>query len=188
MSTDAKSLANPAVVGLAGFGGTTLLLQFHNFDLCGAGPVFWCAVFFGGLMQFIAGFKEFNTGNNFGFAAFCSYGAFWMALAGILAGANYGMFGIDTTDIGWFLVIFTILTAIFFIGAMKQSGALSILFLTLLIGFILLDVSHLGGPEVFTKVAAADLTICAISAWYLMAHVILLPLGIELPIGKAWLR
>lgn len=29
-----KPQSNPAVVGLAGFGGTTLLLQFHNLGLC----------------------------------------------------------------------------------------------------------------------------------------------------------
>ena len=32
-------LGNPAVVGLSGFGLTTLLLQFHNLGLCGLGPV-----------------------------------------------------------------------------------------------------------------------------------------------------
>jgi len=181
-------LGNPAVVGLAGFGGTTLLLQFHNLGLCGAGPVFWCGIFFGGLAQLIAGLQEFRTGNNFGFAAFSTYGAFWLALGGILLGANYGMFSISTTDIGWFLVVFTLLTAIYLIGAMRQNGVLSLLFVTLLIGFILLDVSHLGGPAVFTKVAAIDLIICALSAWYLMAHVILAQLGIELPIGKAWIN
>jgi len=180
-------LGNPAVVGLAGFGGTTLLLQFHNLGLCGAGPVFWCAMFFGGLMQLIAGLQEFNTGNNFGFAAFSTYGAFWMALGGILIGANYGIFNINTVDIGWFLVIFTLLTAIFFIGAMKQSSILSFIFLTLLIGFVLLDISHLGGSAAFTTIAAIDLIICALGAWYLMAHAVFAPLGINLPVGKPWL-
>ena len=180
-------LGNPAVVGLAGFGGTTLLLQFHNLGLCGIGPVFWSAMFFGGLMQLIAGYQEFNTGNNFGFAAFTTYGAFWLALGGILLAVNYGMFDISTTDIGWFLVIFTLLTAIYFIGAMKQSGIHSTIFLTLLIGFILLDISHLGGSAAFTTVAAIVLIVCALSAWYLMAHVVYAQLGIKLPLGKPWI-
>lgn len=34
-----KKMANPAAVGLAGFGLTTLLLQFHNIGLLGLGPV-----------------------------------------------------------------------------------------------------------------------------------------------------
>ena len=39
---------NPAVVGLAGFGLTTLLLQFHNLGWCGTGVVFCAALVLGG--------------------------------------------------------------------------------------------------------------------------------------------
>ena len=42
---------NPAVVGLAGFGITTMLLQFHNVGWCGVGPVVSMAFIFGGLAQ-----------------------------------------------------------------------------------------------------------------------------------------
>ncbi len=62
-------LGNPAVVGLAGFGVTTLLLQFHNLGLAGTGVVFCAALIFGGLAQMIAGYLEFKVGNNFGFSA-----------------------------------------------------------------------------------------------------------------------
>ncbi len=41
-------LGNPAVVGLAGFGLTTLLLQFHNIGLLGLGPVVAMGFVFGG--------------------------------------------------------------------------------------------------------------------------------------------
>ena len=41
-------LGNPAVVGLAGFGMTTLILQFHNLGLVGLGPVIWIGLLFGG--------------------------------------------------------------------------------------------------------------------------------------------
>ena len=128
-----KPQSNPAVVGLAGFGGTTLLLQFHNLGLCGAGSVFWAAIFFGGLMQLIAGLQEFKTGNNFGYAAFSTYGAFWLALGGCLIGAQYGILKISTIEIGWFLVVFTLITIIFFIGTLKQNGMVAFLFLTLLL-------------------------------------------------------
>jgi uncharacterized protein len=50
--------ANPAVVGLAGFGMTTLLLQLHNLGLMGFGPVMAMGIIFGGLAQLIAGFQE----------------------------------------------------------------------------------------------------------------------------------
>ena len=43
-----QGTGNPAVVGLAGFGMTTLLLQFHNLGWCGSGIVFCTALAFGG--------------------------------------------------------------------------------------------------------------------------------------------
>ncbi len=184
-----KNLANPAVVGLAGFGGTTLLLQFHNLGLCGASPILWTALFFGGLMQLMAGMKEFQTGNNFGFVAFSTYGAFWMALAGILLGSHFGILSPTGADLGWFLVAFTLITAIFCFGAVRLSCSHAVLFLTLLLGFIFLDIAHLvGATELFTLLAAIDLIICALTAWYIMASVALVPLKMNIPLGKPWVK
>jgi uncharacterized protein len=198
--SDAKTIsapvyANPAAVGLGAFGATTLLLQFANLGLISTGPVMWLALFFGGLAQLIAGFQEFKTGNNFGFAAFVTYGAFWMAKAGmylnnILAKntATTGFVPISNVEVGWFYVVFTILTFIYFIGAMKQSGALSFVFLTLLLGFICLDIGHLGGIAAVDTLGAWVLIACALSALYLMAHVALTPLKINVPAGGPWMK
>ena len=185
-----KPLANPAVVGLAGFGGTTLLLQFHNLGFCGASPILWTALFFGGLMQLMAGMKEFETGNNFGFAAFCSYGAFWMALSGILLGTHFGILKPTTTDLGWFLIMFTLITAIFLVGAIRLTCTHAVLFLTLLLGFVFLDISHLGGSAMsfFNIIAGVDLIICALTDWYLMAHIALTPLKMNIPLGNPWVK
>ena len=184
-----RSLANPAAVGLGAFGATTLLLQFHNLGFVGTGAVMWMAFFFGGLAQLIAGFQEFKTGNSFGFAAFTTYGAFWIALGGIWLNSQLGFAPISGTDVGWFLVVFTLLTGIYFIGSLKQNSALAWVFLTLLIGFVLLDIGHLvPGAEIFNKIAGVELIACALIAWYLMAHVILTPLKINIPAGKAWIR
>ena len=46
---------NPAVVGLAGFGITTMLLQFHNVGWCGVGPIVSMAFIFGGKGKRVAG-------------------------------------------------------------------------------------------------------------------------------------
>jgi uncharacterized protein len=180
-------LSNPAVVGLAGFGGTTLLLQFHNLGWSGTGCLLWTALFFGGLMQLIAGFKEFSTGNNFAFAAFSTYGAFWMALAGIYLGIHFDIMSISTTDIGWFLVSFTLITSIYMVASFRANWALSFLFFTLLLGYIFLDVSHLGGPAFLTMVAGVDLIICGLTALYVMASIVLAQFGWVLPLGKGWL-
>ena len=184
-----KSLANPAAVGLGAFGATTMLLQFHNLGFVGVGAVMWMAFIFGGLAQLIAGFLEYRNGNNFGFAAFTTYGSFWIALGGIWLNAQLKFTAISGTDVGWFLVVFTLLTGIYLIGAVRQNSALSWVFLTLLIGFILLDIGHLvPGAEVFDKIAGGELIVCALIAWYLMSHVIFTPLKLNLPAGKAWVK
>ncbi len=184
-----KGLANPAAVGLGAFGATTMLLQFHNLGFVGIGAVMWLAFFFGGLAQLVAGFLEYRNGNNFGFAAFTTYGAFWIALGGIWLNAQLKFTAISGTDVGWFLVIFTLLTGIYLIGAMRQNNALAWVFLTLFLGFILLDIGHLvPGAEVFNKIAGVELIICALVAWYLMSHVIFTPLRLNLPAGKAWVK
>lgn len=176
--------SNPAAVGLAAFGGTTLLLQFANLGWASNGVVLWMAMFFGGLAQLIAGLQEFRTGNNFGYAAFTTYGAFWLTIGGILFGKHFNIIGVSTTDIGWTLLVFTFLTAIFLVGAVRQNTGVAMIFLTLLIGFILLDIGHLvSGAAVFTKIGAYELLLCVASAWYMMAHVTLSPLGINLPAG-----
>ena len=184
-----KKMANPAAVGLGAFGATTLLLQLHNLGLVGVGPVMWLAFFFGGLAQFLAGFQEQKLGNNFGFAAFTTYGSFWIALGSMFLTKQMGWFDITGTDTGWFLFVFTCLTAIYLVGAVRQNGALASVFLSLLVGFVLLDIGHLvPGAEVFNKIAAVELIVCALLAWYLMAHVILTPLRVNLPAGRAWVK
>jgi succinate-acetate transporter protein len=165
-------LGNPAVVGLAGFGLTTLLLQFHNLGISGLGPVMAMGIIFGGIAQFIAGLMEQKTGNNFGFAAFTSYGAFWIGLGIIWMFNFYGVFISSTTDVGLYLVGWTLFTAILWYGSLFIHKAMTFTFTTLLIGFILLDLGHFGFPEM-NYAAGVILIICALSAWYMMAAIIL---------------
>lgn len=179
---------NPAVVGLAGFGLTTLLLQLHNLGLFGMGPVIWVGLVFGGLAQMIAGLQEMKTGNNFGYCAFTSYGAFWISLCLMLLGNTHGWWAMGPTDLGWFLVGWTLFTLILWVGSLRIHGAMAWTFTLLVVGFVLLDLEHFGMP--FLKVPAAIVLIgCALGAWYMMARVILNELwGREvLPAGKPWI-
>ncbi len=69
-----NKLANPAPLGLMGFGMTTVLLNIHN---AGFFPmdtmILAMGIFYGGLAQIIAGIMEFKKGNTFGTTAFTSY-------------------------------------------------------------------------------------------------------------------
>ena len=181
-------LGNPAVVGLAGFGLTTLLLQIHNLGFLGLGPVVAMGFIFGGLAQMIAGLMEQKTGNNFGYAAFTSYGAFWIGLGIIWMLNHYGVYASSGTDVGYYLVAWTLFTAILWIGSMFIHTAMALTFSTLLLGFILLDFGHFGFPQA-NYAAAIVLIACAGCAWYMMASIILNELaGREmLKSGKPWI-
>jgi uncharacterized protein len=176
---------NPAAVGLAGFGITTLLLQFHNLGWCGSGVVFCLALFFGGGAQLVAGFQEFKCGNNFGYSAFTAYGAFWIALAFIFLVLNLeslpnsiiakpGPLAISATDVGYFLLAYTVYTGIMLIGSLAVHTAMFLTFLTLFAGFCGLDLVFLKGMKGVLTITAIDLIICAGLALYMMAHVVFL--------------
>ncbi|TLX74031.1 hypothetical protein E9993_13080 [Labilibacter sediminis] len=177
--------ANPAVVGLAGFGLTTLLLQFHNLGLMGHGPVLAMGFIFGGLAQMIAGFQEQKMGNNFGYSAFVAYGAFWIGLGIIWILNHFGIYKSTGTDVGFFLIAWTLYTIIMFVASFRVHTAMTFTFGTLVVGFILLDLAHFGMPAL-TKVAAIDLIICAGAAWYMMAAIIINDLAGKtvIPVGK----
>ncbi|MGO9646649.1 MAG: acetate uptake transporter [Terriglobales bacterium] len=178
-----EGTANPAAVGLAGFGVTTLLLQFHNLGWCGSGVVFCTALMFGGGAQLIAGFQEFKAGNNFGYSAFTAYGAFWLALGFIFLILDLeslpnsiitGPLKITGTDVGYFLLVFTIYTAIMFIASFAVHVAMVLTFFTLLLGFIGLDLVFINGMKSVLRITAIDLIVCASLALYMMAHVVFL--------------
>ncbi len=188
-------IGNPAVVGLAGFGMTTLILQFHNLGWVGLGPVVWLGILFGGGSQLVAGLLEFRTGNNFGFCAFTGYGAFWIALClYLIFGTNkelvnlYPALKMSGHDLGMFLLVWTFFTAILFLASLKHNTALALTFLTLLLGFIGLDFKELASSEILGNFAAWDLIVCALLAWYIMAHAVLAEVGVHLPVGRALIR
>jgi succinate-acetate transporter protein len=64
MSND--SMANPAPLGLMGFGMTTILLNIHNAGFYELNTMILAmGIFYGGLAQVIAGLMEFKKGNTF---------------------------------------------------------------------------------------------------------------------------
>lgn len=80
---------NPAPLGLFAFGFTTALLQVKHTRIGGSEPddfdgvevvVLGFAMFFGGLLQVIAGLGEVRRNNVFGYTAFLLFGGLWMSL------------------------------------------------------------------------------------------------------------
>src|SRR5437899_12462579 len=108
-------VADPAPLGLAAFALTTFMLSGHNATFIP--DIVWVglALFYGGVVQLLAGMWEFRNRNTFGATAFSTYGGFWLALGGfvVLLSASKGFAGLlKGTDVdnslAWFLIAFAI--------------------------------------------------------------------------------
>ena len=188
-------LANPAPLGLMGFGMTTVLLNIHNTypnDAATFGlntMILAMGIFYGGLAQIIAGILEFRKGNTFGVTAFTSYGLFWMSLVFLLILPDIvGVQGPSETFMGWYLFMWGFFTMMMFVGTLRKNLALSLIFSTLFVLFYLLALKDWG--IISGGWIGIEGIICGFSAIYLaMAEVINDSFGrIILPIGKPLLK
>jgi len=135
--------ANPAPLGLVGFGLTTVLLSSINAGLlpaAGEPVVIPLAMAFGGTAQIIAGIMEFRTGNVFGATAFTSYGAFWWWFALLILLGNNKLLDLSgaTPAIGLCLLLWGVFTLGLWISTFRLSRLVFLIFLTLWIAFFLL--------------------------------------------------
>jgi succinate-acetate transporter protein len=143
MADIAAPAANPAALGLVGFGLTTVLLSLTNAGVLPAGGeavVIPLALTYGGLIQIIAGMLEFRLGNTFGMTAFLSYGAFWwwFALLGILAKVGVIDLSGAGPTVGAALLLWGVLTLYLTVSAYRISWLLFAVFMTLWVAFLLL--------------------------------------------------
>lgn len=115
---------------------------------------------------------EFATGNNFGFCAFTTYGAFWMSFVLIHLDKAHP---VTEQDMAMFLIAFTIYTFIMFVASTRENIALATLFFQLLVGLVLLDFANFYPEVTGLKTAAGCILVTdALTALYIMAHIIFL--------------
>ncbi len=157
--------ANPAVVGLMGFGTTTMATGLHNVGYWSAGPTLALAIAFGGTAQFVAGVVDLRKGSIFGGSAFMSYGAFWWSLYALLyVHPNAGLKAGAMDEFGFFFV-WTLFTLSFCIAVQGVGKYLAVLFWLLLLAFLLLDGVTLG--FVPAALAGWEIFIVGLIAWYI---------------------
>ena len=160
--------ANPAPVGLMGFGMTTVMLNLHNAGFFPLGTmVLGLGIFYGGLAQFIAGILEWKKGNTFGTTAFMSFGAFWLSLVALLVMPEMGLAKAPATSaMVAYLVIWGVFTLVMFIGTLKLNGALQFIFGSLVILFFLLAIGDATSNAIVKQIAGIEGIICGLSAIY----------------------
>jgi hypothetical protein len=160
-------LANPAPLGLMGFGITTVLLNLSNAGFFNVDTIILAmGLFYGGIAQIIAGAMEFRKGNTFGMTAFLSYGLFWESFAFLLMLPHLGLgsFPISNASLQAYLVMWGVFTLLMFVGTLRKDGALMVVFGTLFILFFLLA-AGVTNASVHTF-AGYEGIVCGLSAMY----------------------
>lgn len=161
--------ANPAPLGLLGFGMTTVLLNLHNAGLYELNSmVLAMGIFYGGVAQIIAGAMEWKKNNTFGTTAFTSYGLFWLTFVGLVMLPKTGAIGApDGKAVAAYLVCWGIFTGVMFIGTLRLNRALQFVFLTLTILFFLLAYGEVGNASTgFKHFTGYEGVVCGLSAMY----------------------
>ena len=189
MSEQSKGLANVGALGLGGFALSTFILNIVNagwVDAAALGIVMPVAMLYGGLAQFTAGMWDVRRGDTFGATCFSSFGAFWMGLAlfFFFRLAGIGAFvDVPPAGIAIVLVAWGIFTAYATVASFKLPWAVTWIFITLTILFILLAIGQFV-PLVHT-IAGYEGILCSLIAWYASAGILIntthgrtiLPLG-----------
>jgi uncharacterized protein len=172
--------ADPAPLGLAAFALTTFILSGHNATFIP--DVIWVglALFYGGLVQVLAGMWEFRNRNVFGSTAFSTYGGFWLSLGifvvlaettklgGALVGANL------PNALAWFLLSFAIFNFYMLLWSLRVNVAVFGVFLTLQITEVLLvignfDAAHGAANNGWIHAGGWAGIVTAAVAWYTSA-------------------
>ena len=160
--------ANPAPLGLMGFGMTTVLLNLHNAGFFPLGTMILAmGIFYGGIAQIIASVMEWKKNNTFGTTAFGSFGLFWFTLAFLLIMPAMGWGNPPSTAaMVAYLVMWGIFTSVMFIGTLKLNKALQVVFASLAILFFLLAIGDATGSMIVTRIAGIEGIFCGASAIY----------------------
>ncbi|MBM3114748.1 acetate uptake transporter [Jeongeupia naejangsanensis] len=160
--------ANPAPLGLLGFGMTTVLLNVHNVGWIPLGSMILAmGLFYGGLAQVIAGVMEWKKGNTFGTVAFTSYGMFWLSLVALLVMPKLGWVEAQNADgMGAYMLMWGLFTLCLFVGTLRASLASRVVFGTLTILFFLLAAAEFTGSVALTRCAGVVGLVCGASAFY----------------------
>ena len=165
---------NPAPLGLSGFAYCTFVASLIN---CGAKNVHieninnGTGMFYGGLVQLIAGLWEISLENAFGGLAFCSFGGMWMASAAQhIPWFNINQAYTNTEELknamGIYYLGWVMLTIILLACTIKSTLAFFSLFVLVFVRLLLLSLCNLYDSDAIEKAAGVVGVLAAVLAWY----------------------
>lgn len=168
------NFGNASAIGLASFALTTFVLGLFyasakGIDHINAGVGLF--IFYGGLVEFLAGIWEFFNANTFAYVVFCSYGSFWISLGCL----NVPSFGIISAyedpkmlgnAIGFFLIGWGIFTFMMVLVTLKATIPFIGLFVTLDAAFFVLAVAYITESNGCLRGGGVLCVISACCGWY----------------------
>jgi hypothetical protein len=171
--------ADPAPLGLAAFALTTFILSGNNATFIPNVVWIGLALFYGGMIQLLAGMWEFRNRNVFGATAFSTYGGFWLSLGVFVILAETTKLGTSLQGpdvlnaLAWFVLAFAIFNTYMLLWSTRVNLAVFGVFLTLEITEILLVIGFFkqahGGSAYMTHVGGWAGIVTAAVAWYASA-------------------
>ncbi|MGB9838559.1 acetate uptake transporter [Methanothermobacter sp.] len=174
--------ANPAPLGLLGFGITTVLLNLHNAGLFPINSMILAMGFaYGGIAQILASVMEYRKGNTFGTVAFGSYGLFWWSLVLLLViprlkfieTAGSAATAADPVAMASYLFMWGLFTLVMFIATLKLRRGIQVIFISLAVLFFLLTAGEITGSGLITTIAGYEGIFTGAAAMYVgLAEVI----------------
>lgn len=173
-----SGVADPIPLGLSAFAFTTAVLgcTYAGFILprggVGISLVVAAALFYGGIVQILAGMWEFRKDNTIAATIFSSYGGFLVAF-GIVFLPGFGIFqalnqaAILHLALGLFFLCWTIFSGVLFLGSLRTNLALLIVLALMFLSYLFLTIGELAGGSVVLLVIGGWLGIAtALVAWY----------------------
>jgi succinate-acetate transporter protein len=171
------AVANATPLGLFALALTLFILSLVNAGILadtGFAIVIGLAFFLGGVVLLVAGIVEFRGGNTFTGTVFTSYSALWLSFGFILLPGT-GVFAVLSKEtmvapaLGYYLLAWTIYTALLTICVLRTNVVLLSLLVLLVLTLGSLTIYFLSGASssTFQTIGGYIGIITSIVAWYL---------------------
>ena len=160
--------ANPAVLGLLGYGVSTVLLSLANSEVFAVdGMVLAMGVFFGGVAQTLVASMLFRLGDTFGVTAFGGYSFLWLTFAFINIGAINDWWTVSSDAVGWYLILWMVFTIGLVIASVVAPRVLTVILVLTAVLLGLLAIGSLTGNTTITRLGGYEGILTGALAIYL---------------------
>ncbi len=172
----ARFVSEPAALGLAAFGLTTMALSFINAGILSTKilpMVGALALAYGGLVQLLAGMWAFIKNDTFAAVALSSYGGFWISFYLLqstflkqIPAAN------QKSALALYLFVWGAFTFYMWIASTRVSLGVQAVFLTLVPTYVLLGLGDALPSTLLYHIGGAFGIATAACAWYVSAAIV----------------